>query len=93
MSDDTRVWVVDRVVGDRVVLVEDETGATREVPRATIPFTVRDGDVLRVPSGAGGEPTWSSAKADPELRRERLEEGRAAIDRLRKRDPGGNVKL
>ena len=93
MSDGERIWVVDRIVGERVVLVQDETGVTEEVARAVIPGRVREGDVLRVPSDPTGQPVWSRAETDAELRRERLDESRDAIDRLKKRDPGGNVKL
>ena len=93
MTDGTRIWVVDRIEGDRVVLVADNGGATEEIARAALPGRVREGDVLRVPSSGTGQPVWSSAEADAGLRRERLEEGRAAIERLRKRDPGGNLKL
>jgi hypothetical protein len=88
-----RIWVVDRTEGDVAVLVEDGTGATRQAPRRSLPKGVREGDVLRVPVDAHGEPDWPRATVDDGLRHEREAEGRAAIDRLRRRDPGGDVKL
>ncbi len=88
-----RIWVIDRFEGDVAVLVEDGTGAAREAPRRSLPKGARAGDVLRVPVDASGEPDWTRATADEALRREREDEARAAIDRLRRRDPGGDVKL
>ena len=88
-----RVWVVDRVGRRLASLVEDESGSTRDVPRRDLPQDTREGDVLRVPVDASGEPDWRAATADESLRRERMEEARAALERLRRRDPGGDVKL
>lgn len=34
--DRTTLWVVDRVEGDALVIVEDETGRTEEVPRRSL---------------------------------------------------------
>ena len=87
------IWVVDRLEGDTASLVEDDTGTRRDVPRDGLPQDIREGDVLRVPSGASGEPEWAAAAADERIRSERLDEARAALDRLRRRDPGGDVKL
>jgi len=88
-----RIWVVDRVDREIVSLVEDESGATRDVPRRDLPQDIREGAVLRVPVDASGEPDWRAATTDESLRRERLDEARAALERLRRRDPGGDVKL
>jgi hypothetical protein len=88
-----RIWVVDRVEGDVAVLVEDDTRARREVLRRTLPQGLREGDVLRVPVDANGEPAWADATADEHLRNERLDEARAAQGRLRRRDRGGDVTL
>jgi hypothetical protein len=88
-----RIWVVDRVGRKIASLVDDESGATREVPRGDLPQGTREGDVLRVPVDAAGEADWRAATADESLRRERMEEARAALEQLRRRDPGGDVKL
>jgi hypothetical protein len=88
-----RIWVVDRVAGDVARLVEDDTGARQEVPRRDLPQDTREGDVLRVPLDEAGRPDWRLATADERLRCERLDEARAALERLRRRDPGGDVKL
>jgi hypothetical protein len=84
---------VDRVGRRTASLVEDEGDATRDAPRRDLPQGTREGDVLRVPDDASGEPDWRAAAVDDSLRRERLEEARAALERLRRRDPGGDVKL
>ena len=81
------LWVVDRVEGDRIVLISD-TDETAEVARGDLRFAVREGMVLRVP-----DTDWSCAERDPAEERRRLDEGKARLDRLRKRDPGGDVAL
>jgi hypothetical protein len=86
-----RIWVLDRVERDVAHLVEDGSGEIRRVPRKAL-SSVREGDVLRVPD-VHGEPDWTRATSDDRLRRERLDEARSALERLRRRDPGGDVKL
>jgi len=93
MSERSRILVVDRVEGERAVLVDDETRARLEVPTAELPFVVREGDVLRVPLATQGELDWESATADEELKRKRLEDALRRLDRLKRRDPGGDVTL
>jgi len=88
-----RVWVVDRFEGDFAVLVDDESSAVQRVSRGELPKTAREGDVLRVPVGPVGEPDWKAATVDEQARDERLNEARATLERLRRRDPGGDVKL
>ena len=93
MSAQSRILVVDRVEGERAVLVDDETRARLEVATAELPFVVREGDVLRVPLATQGELDWESATADEELKRKRLEDALRRLDRLKRRDPGGDVTL
>lgn len=93
MSEQSRILVVDRVEGERAVLVDDETRARLEVATAELPFVVREGDVLRVPPTTQGELDWESATADEELKRKRLEDALRRLDRLKRRDPGGDVTL
>jgi hypothetical protein len=92
-SRNERIWVVDRLARTIASLVDDDSGTTREVPRGHLPQGTREGDVLRVPVDASGEPDWRAATKDESQRRERLEEARAALERLRRRDPGGDVEL
>jgi hypothetical protein len=101
------VWVVDRVEGRIAVLVE-ERGAEaldqRDSDSSPGPVVVEvaaellgdhavEGAVLRVPLGAVGEPAWEKASRDTAAEKARREEGEAAIERLKRRDPGGDIAL
>ena len=93
MSEPGGIWVVDRVEGDTVVLVEDESGRTVEVSRSLISVSIDEGTVLRVPATEEGGPDWRLAKPDEELRQRRLAEARDVLEQLKRRDPGGDVVL
>jgi len=93
LSESQGIWVVDRIEGDTVVLVEDGTGRTLEVSRSLISVSVDEGTVLRVPATEEGGPDWGSAEPDEELRERRLAEARDVLQALKTRDPGGDVVL
>ena len=94
MSDAERIYVIDRFEDPVAVLVSDvEHLADENVPRSSLPAGASAGDVLRVPPSAAGTPDWFAAVIDPKLRRARMEEARERLDRLRKRDPGGDITL
>lgn len=94
MSDTERIYVIDRFEGPMAVLVPDtEHVPDEDVPRSSLPAGASAGDVIRVPLSAEGTPDWFAAVIDPERRRARLEEARERLDRLQKRDPGGNIVL
>lgn len=86
------VWVVDRVEGAVAVLIRDGDERAEEVPIGTLPPASRAGAVLRVPE-KGGRPDWAAAVPDEDARRARLREAEDVLRRLRRRDPGGDVKL
>ena len=92
----TRIWVVDRVEPPMAVVVADDDERQVDVPLARLPTGVRAGlragAVLRVPE-ADGRPLWEAARLDEELRRARIQEAEAALERLRRRDPGGDIVL
>ncbi len=92
MSEAERIWVVDRVEGGIAVLVADDDEETLDVTLGVLPPGSREGSVLRVGESAG-EPLWASAVLDEEFRLERLRLAEAALDDLRKRDPGGDIVL
>ena len=97
MTPPETIYVVDRIEGDRIVLVPDDpspadTDPQRVLRRYQLP-PVAEGDVLRVPSRPGGGPDWSSAIVDSALREERLRDAEARLARLRQRDPGGDISL
>ncbi len=85
-----RIWVVDRVEPPVAVVVADDDERQVDVPLARLPAGIRAGMVLRVPEEAKA-PLWEAAKVDEELRRVRMREAEAALDRLRRRDPGGDI--
>lgn len=89
----SRIYVVDRREGRMLVLVDDGDVAL-DLAASRLPRGCRsEGAVLRVPLDAGGNPLWAEA------RRDRAEEARRVADltkraeRLRRRDPGGDVVL
>lgn len=88
----TRIWVVDRVEPPMAVVVADDDERQVDVPLDRLPAGARAGAVLRVPED-DGVPDWEAAKVDEELRQARLQEAEAALDRLRRRDPGGDIVL
>jgi hypothetical protein len=92
MTEGERIYVVDRLEGDIVVLVGDDSGAV-EMSASELPVEVGEGDYLRVPVAADGSEAWQRARIDEELREQRLGENRAVLDELKKRDPGGDVVL
>ena len=93
MSERQGIWVVDRIEGDTAVLVEDGTGRSLDVSRSLISVSIDEGTVLRVPATTDGDPDWSVAVRDEELRQRRLDEARDILEELKARDPGGDVVL
>lgn len=85
-------WVVDRAEGPIAVLIRDRDERTVTVPIKTLPAGSREGAVLRVPE-TDGWPDWAAATLDEEVRRARLREAEDVLQRLRRRDPGGDIEL
>ena len=83
---------MDRVEGSIALLVRDEDERTEGVPLGTLPAGSREGSVLRVPE-VDGRPDWAVAVLDEDARRARLQEAEEVLERLRRRDPGGDIKL
>lgn len=88
----TAFYTVDRIEAGIAVLVGDD-GVALDVAVRAIPVDVRPGHVLRVPLDPDGTPVWSGATIDPAERERRMRAAREALDRLRRRDPGGDVVL
>lgn len=92
-ADSERLYVVDRIERDAAVLVPDDHALPDEdVSIATFAQRPTEGDVLRVPL-RDGAPVWKDALADPQLRADRLAAAQRRLDRLAKRDPGGDLAL
>jgi hypothetical protein len=92
MATRNRYYAVDEVDGDRAVLIDDERGRV-EVAMGSLPFRVREGMVLSVPIDAKGRPEWFRAARDEAEERRRIKEGEERLERLRRRDPGGDITL
>ena len=85
-------YAVDRMEGKIAVLVADD-GTAVDVRRPMLPAGAREGSVLLVPVGSDGSPNWTDAELDEAERERRLKRARETLDRLRKRDPGGDVAV
>ena len=85
-------FAVDRFEGQIAVLVGDD-GTTYDLPRSRLPRPLREGDVLAVPMDERGTPDWPAATRDEAERSRRVGEMKKALDRLRSRDPGGDITL
>ncbi len=92
--DATRVlFVVDRLEGAVATLVDDLEHATT-IDASALPAGCRiEGAVLRIPLAAGGQPAWQRAVRDRSEEKRRLEVNAARLERLRRKDPGGDVSL
>lgn len=89
-----RIYVVDRIEGATAVLVPDSSNFRDEnVPAKAFRTRVAEGDVLRVPVQPDGVLAWENAAVDPKLAAQRLEAAAARLERLRRRDPGGDIVL
>ncbi len=89
----TRIYVVDRREGRTLVLVDD-SDAVVEVPGTDLPKNCRsEGAVLRIPLDQDGQPRWADARRDRAEERRRLEDLARRTERLRRRDPGGDIVL
>lgn len=89
MSTD-RFFAIDRIDGLRITLVGDD-GRRFTVSPTTLSGGVREGLVLRVPLLANAEPDWSRARVDQQETDRRLADARRRLNKLKERDPGGDV--
>jgi hypothetical protein len=87
-----RKYVVDRIEGELVVLLEDESGEKVNLDSWELP-AIDEGTVLAVELDNNGKPKWGTATVLAEETKRRSEQGRNQIDELKKRDPGGDITL
>ena len=85
------VWVVDRIESGIAVLIEDEGEIVVEVAAAELGAHAVEGAVLLVPLGSVGEPVWGDAERDEESAAERTSDAQEILERLKSRDPGGDI--
>lgn len=85
-------FVVDAVEDD-VARLEAEDGRVFEVPADWLPEGLRGGDVLALTPMREAGRSLVAVRVDPAAREARLETARGRLERLRARDPGGDVEL
>lgn len=90
MRVDRRHYAVDRIENDLAVLLDDE-GTGFAVPLTQLPLALREAMVLSVRTGEDGRPNWSTAVHAETEERWRLEDAARKLERLKQRDPDGDV--
>lgn len=87
-----RTYVVDRIEGELVVLVDDETDEKVNLDSWELP-AVDEGTVLAVELDNNGKPKWGAVTILAEETARRKKAGDSHIEDLKKRDPGGDITL
>ena len=85
-------FIVDRHEGDLAV-VEVDGAATLDFPRWLLPHAARPDDVLLVSIEPGTDRTAVTIVRDVDATGRARAAARRAVDRLQRRDPGGDVIL
>ena len=90
-----RLFVIDRIERSgstaRIILLDD-AGTSVEIAGTLLVIPVAEGAVLRVPV-LGGVPVWGRARRDHLEEARRLRWAKAELERLRQKDPGGDLDL
>ncbi len=87
----TEHYSVDRIEGELAILVGD-SGEEHSVQLHQLPGGTTEGTVLRV-RDADGRLAWQSAQIDQAEAKRRTQEAEDLLNKLRRRDPGGDVEL
>lgn len=87
-----KTYVVDRIEGELVVLIEDESGDKVNLDSWELP-AVDEGTVLAVELDGNGKPKWGSATMLAQETKRRAAEANKLLENLKKRDPGGDIKI
>lgn len=76
-----------------MLVLEADDGSLADVPANDLPSACRaEGAVLDVPISFGS-PQWGSAKRNRAEERRRVTDLTKRMERLRRKDPGGDVEL
>jgi hypothetical protein len=89
---ETHQLIIDRYEGDLVVVAVDGRGVV-DVPRWLLPAGARPDDVLAVIADGDAERVTVTIARDAAATARAREAARAAVERLKRRDPGGDVTL
>lgn len=87
-----KTYVVDRIEGELVVLVDDDSGDRVNLDSWELPV-VDEGSVLAVQLDNNQRPKWGTATLLAEETEKRKKHGGKQLDELKDRDPGGDVTL
>lgn len=88
----TDYYSVDRIEGQQAILVGD-SGEEHSVQLHQLPGGTIEGTVLRLIRDADGLLDWQSAQIDQAEAERRTQEAEDLLNKLRRRDPGGDVEL
>lgn len=90
-------YAVDRIEGDGasaiVVLIADADGTVVEVPKTALGQSAVEGAVVTVRLRTDGTPDWATAARDTAEEARRRAAAADALARLRRKDPGGDLRL
>ncbi len=89
---ETHAFIVDRHEGDLVVVEVDGLGFV-DLPRWLLPRATRADDVLAVTVEPGAERAVITVVRDADATARAKADAAAAVARLKRRDPGGDVTL
>ena len=85
-------FAVDRIEGDLAVLSGDD-GVQVEALLKLLPPGLSEGMVLVVSLGPSGELDWETARIDAAEAAARMERASEILEKLKKRDSGGDIKM
>lgn len=86
-----RTYVVDRIEGELIVLIDESSGDKENMGSWELPV-VDEGDVVVVQM-ENDKPKWGTAEILDEEAKKRRAKASREIEDLEKRDPGGDVAL
>ncbi len=86
-----KTYVVDRIEGELVVLVEDESGEKVNLDSWELP-PVDEGTVLAVKLDNNGKTQWGSVSVLEDETERRKNMGKERIEELKRRDPGSDIE-
>ena len=89
---ETHTFIIDRHEGDLAV-VEVDGREFVDLPRWLLPAGARADDVLAVTVDAGPERATITIVRDADATARARDAARAAVERLKRRDPGGDIVL
>lgn len=89
---ETHRFIVDRHE-DELTVVEVDGESFLDLPRWLLPRGARGDDVLAVTVDAGAERAVITVVRDAEATARAKAEAREAIERLKRKDPGGDLRL